>query len=178
MGTNMADELEARIGIETFKELDTRAVDGLQRLVDSVRWVVMPPEVFGLNNVIDAGVDVCHIPTVEEVLRDSPELRRTMFTPYENTYAELQPRPGGHLAACFGLKEAGFKGFGFSYKDVGVIHRDSGKPDIRLTGFAEQEAKRIGLQGHIIGISHHDVDVALVLWIGITGNQDAEFRNI
>lgn len=154
--------LEARLGEENLAALDTTGRASIQLLVDNAVWIPTPGRLLGYN-FIGGGIDLCYVPDMEEVMRDSPRAIERIFVPSEIAFAMIQPRPAENLAARYATKEAGFKAGGFNYRDLVVVRQADGKPVIVLEGQARQRAARLGVEVHLAGLSHtHDMAVAWV----------------
>jgi holo-[acyl-carrier protein] synthase len=65
-------------------------------------------------------------------------------------------------AARFAAKEAAFKALGTGWAegvrwlDVEITHQPSGKPELALTGRAEELARQLGVTRAAVSISHSD----------------------
>ncbi|MGD0795789.1 MAG: holo-ACP synthase [Dehalococcoidales bacterium] len=76
------------------------------------------------------------------------------------------------LAASFTGKEAVMKVLGtgnrgVAWREIEILYRDSGKPYIRLSGRAVNEAKKLGIKEIDISLSHSRED-AIAVAIGTT----------
>ncbi|MGW9125867.1 holo-ACP synthase [Paenibacillus chitinolyticus] len=106
------------------------------------------------------GVDLQNIAQLEEaVTRQGESFLRKVFTDRERAYCSRHTSPVQHLAARWAVKEAFLKATGsglggqYLFKDLEVVNKPSGQPELILHGKAEEDCKRLGL--HIyISISH------------------------
>ena len=77
-------------------------------------------------------------------------------------YCRKCAQPEIHFAARFAAKEAAFKalgtgwGQGVRWLDVEVTHQPSGKPELVLTGRAQEVARDLGVARASLSISHSD----------------------
>ena len=85
---------------------------------------------------------------------------KKIFTEAEREYCESQKRPAIHYAARFAAKEAVAKSFGtgigkdLSWLDVEIRRRESGEPEVVLSGYGEQFAKKHKLTQIKISLTH------------------------
>jgi holo-[acyl-carrier protein] synthase len=92
--------------------------------------------------------------------RGGERLRRRVFTGAERRYCEGRRREVEHLAARFAAKEALFKALGTGWgkeagwTDVEVQRPRQGPPVLRLSGRAEEAARRRGVQKVHLTLSH------------------------
>lgn len=83
-----------------------------------------------------------------------------IFTEKEREYCARQKRPEIHFAARFAAKEAISKAFGTGIgKDVGwldmeITRRDSGEPEVFLSGSARLLAEARGVTQVLVSITH------------------------
>lgn len=113
--------------------------------------------------IVGTGVDIVETPRIEDALgRHGVRFARRIFTPDEITYCEKFKNKAERYAARFAAKEAAFKALGTGWRDgvrwldVEVTHRASGKPELRLTGRAQELAGKLGVARTAISISHSD----------------------
>ena len=113
--------------------------------------------------VVGTGVDIAETSRLEQALeRHGERFASRVFTPAEIAYCEKSKNRGERYAARFAAKEAAFKalgtgwGAGVRWLDVEVTHQPSGKPELVLTGRAEEVARELQISRVAVSISHSD----------------------
>ena len=113
--------------------------------------------------VVGTGVDIAETSRLEQALeRHGERFAKRVFTPAEIAYCEKYKNRGERYAARFAAKEAAFKalgtgwGAGVRWLDVEVTHQSSGKPELVLTGRAEEVARALRISRVAVSISHSD----------------------
>ena len=109
--------------------------------------------------MIGVGLDLVDIERFREVLARRPSLHQRLFTDGELALAAVRRDPVPALAVRFAAKEAVMKALGvglgaFSFQEVEVLKRDSGAPELRVTGGAAALAERQGVSQWHVSISH------------------------
>lgn len=115
------------------------------------------------------GIDIIEVSRIKMSIEDygSPFTER-IFTPDEIEYCSDKPNPFQHYAARFAAKEAFSKAAGtgwnsdFSWQEVEVMNEPSGKPSLRLSGWA---LKDFGRKKVFLSLSHSGDYVAAVVII-------------
>ncbi|MDE0653733.1 MAG: holo-ACP synthase [bacterium] len=105
------------------------------------------------------GIDIVDVPRFGALLARRPSVAERLFTPAERAYAEARADPTERLAARFAAKEAVMKalgaGFGdVAFRDMEVVRAPGGKPEVRLHGRAAARARRAGVTGWHLSLSH------------------------
>jgi holo-[acyl-carrier protein] synthase len=115
------------------------------------------------------GVDAVAVERLKRQAEDQSFLER-LFTAKELAYCQAKSRPAEHLAARFAAKEAVFKALGtgwsegVSWKDVEVVNRPSGEPQLLLHGRAAQLARELRCSRFAVSLSHtKELAIALVI---------------
>ncbi|MDR0399856.1 MAG: holo-ACP synthase [Treponema sp.] len=119
--------------------------------------------------IVGLGVDVIHVNRMER-WRDIPGLLERYFHPQELS-AALEKGAGANLslAARFAAKEAFGKALGTGLagivlKDVMVVNRFNGRPEIRVFNTALKALERSGAQRIHISLTHErDNAIAVVI---------------
>jgi len=113
--------------------------------------------------ICGTGVDIAETSRIEQSLqRHGERFTKKIFTPAEIAYCEKFKNRGERFAARFAAKEAAFKALGSGWRkgirwlDVEVIHQPSGKPELVLTGRAQEMARELRVTRMSISISHSD----------------------
>lgn len=118
------------------------------------------------------GLDLVEVGRFERALACHPRLLERVFTPAEIAYCKARSRPGLHLAARFAAKEAVGKLLGQGvvvWRDIEVTGPEArpgvssaglasgpGAPRVVLHGGAAEAARRKGIAGISVSISHVD----------------------
>ncbi len=103
------------------------------------------------------GVDIIEITRIEKAIaRWGESFLRRVYTDLELKLYRNKP---SSLAARFASKEAVMKLLGtgrkgISWREIETVSHPSGKPRLNLYGRAQIEAKRLGLKGVAISLSH------------------------
>ena len=124
--------------------------------------------------IVGTGVDIAETSRLEQGLeRHGERFTKRLFTRAEVAYCERFKNRGERYAARFAAKEAAFKALGTGWRegirwlDVEVIHQPSGKPELVLTGRAQEVAQKLRVTRMSVSISHSDrYVVALVIFEG------------
>ena len=103
------------------------------------------------------GIDIVEISRIEQAVKRWGErfLRRVYTGPEIDNYRHRLPS----LAARFAGKEAVIKALStpdtsLSFSDIEILSGADGKPLVKLYGRAQAQAKRLGLAGMTITLSH------------------------
>lgn len=118
-----------------------------------------------MSNAIAHGVDLVEVARIERVLAEHAErFLERVFTAAEREYAaKSRLRQAEHLAGRFAVKEAVLKALGtgwsggIAWTDIEVVRTAAGAPGVLLSGEAGEVAKRLGITGWLVSISHTDV---------------------
>ena len=106
---------------------------------------------------LGSGVDIIEISRVRQVLeRYGQRFLDRVYTPEEIAYCRGRPP---NLAARFAAKEATMKALGtgirgVGWKDIEVVHHDSGAPAIHLHGRGKSRAQVLGVEEISVSLSH------------------------
>ena len=113
--------------------------------------------------ICGTGVDIAETSRIEQSLqRYGERFTQKIFTPAEIVYCEKFKNRAERYAARFAAKEAAFKALGTGWRqgvrwlDVEVVHQPSGKPELVLTGRAQDLARNLRVTRMSISISHSD----------------------
>lgn len=117
---------------------------------------------------MNIGVDLCHIPRVEQLIKRRPVFSERFFTPNEQALFSKQ-NPEVTIAAHFALKEAFSKALGtgvvgFDLDEVEVLRNQAGAPYILLHGRAKARLAEAGYQTIRCSMSHEkDYAIGMVV---------------
>jgi holo-[acyl-carrier protein] synthase len=113
--------------------------------------------------IVGTGVDIAETARIAQSLEHYGErFIKRICTPSEVAYCEKFKNKAERYAARFAAKEAAFKalgtgwGKGVRWLDVEVTHQPSGKPELVLTGRAQEVARELGVARVSLSISHAD----------------------
>lgn len=116
--------------------------------------------------IVGTGIDLAETARIKEALeRHGERFSKRVFTPQEIAYCEKFKNKAERYAARFAAKEAAFKalgtgwGEGVRWLDVEVTHLPSGKPELVLSGRAQEVARRLSVTRMEVSISHADLYV-------------------
>lgn len=112
-------------------------------------------------NIFGIGIDVVEVGRISSSIDEFGERFITkVFTQVERDYCESQKRPAIHYAARFAAKEAIAKAFGtgigkdLGWLDVEISRRESGEPEVILSGYGEDFAKKHKFTQIKISLTH------------------------
>jgi holo-[acyl-carrier protein] synthase len=111
--------------------------------------------------IFGTGIDIVDISRFERFVRENNELLfYRLFTPQELAYCVAKKRSAQHFAIRFAAKEAFLKAMGtglrdgLAWRDMEVVNDQSGKPELKLTGKAEELFHQNGLARTFLSLSH------------------------
>ena len=109
------------------------------------------------------GTDLGEISRIERIIEKwSERFIGRVYSEAEIRYCSERAFPARHFAARFAAKEAFLKCAGrgmfdgIGFRDVEVINRPEGKPELRFYGKARNMVDGAGITGSHISISHTD----------------------
>ncbi len=107
------------------------------------------------------GIDVVEVERIASSMAEFGERFATrIFTARERAYCEAQKRPELHYAARFAAKEAVAKAFGtgigkeLGWLDMEIVRKDSGEPQLILSGPGEEFARVHAIAEVKISLTH------------------------
>lgn len=111
--------------------------------------------------VLSLGIDIVHIPRIDESLRSFGErFEDRMFTPAEAAYARSVPaQRAERLAARFAAKEAAIKALslseaGVDWREIEVVRQEDGGCRLALHGKALEALRALGGASALVCLSH------------------------
>lgn len=110
--------------------------------------------------VYGVGTDLIEVSRIKTVMEKDLGFREKIFTEGEILYCEQKKYKYENYAARFSAKEAFLKAigtgwrFGIRFADIDLYHDEFGKPLIRLTGKADELARREGISKIHVSLSH------------------------
>jgi len=112
-------------------------------------------------NLLGIGIDVVEVDRVKASLDEFGErFVQRIFTPVEREYCEKQKKPELHYAARFAAKEAVAKAFGtgigkeIGWLDMEIIRRETGEPEVQLSGGGASYAETRGAVEVKVSLTH------------------------
>jgi len=108
------------------------------------------------------GTDLVEIERFRLAMQRRASLPERLFSDDERAYAFRHRDPAPRLAVRFGAKEAVMKALGlglgaFKLRDVEVVRRRSGAPEIALYGKAAELAEARGVTTWHLSLTHSDI---------------------
>ena len=113
-----------------------------------------------MHMIYGIGTDIIEISRIKAVMEKDIGFREKIFTEGEIRYCETMKHKFENYAARFSAKEAFMKAigtgwrFGIRFADIDVYHDEYGKPLIRLSGKAEELAKKEGISKIHVSLTH------------------------
>ncbi len=109
--------------------------------------------------VAGIGTDLVDIERFRAVLTRQPGIRRRIFRPAEQAYADRARDPVPRYAARFAAKEAVMKALGVglgqvAMRDIEVLRSDRGQPSVALHGRAAAIARSQGISRWHLSLTH------------------------
>ena len=111
--------------------------------------------------IFGIGIDVVEVERIESSIAEfGDHFINRLFTEAERAYCESQQRPAIHYAARFAAKEAIAKALGtgigkdLAWLDMEIRRRESGEPEVFLTGMGEKFARANQLTQIKISLTH------------------------
>ena len=116
-----------------------------------------------MSNIFGIGVDIVETERIRQsIVKYGPSFLERIFTKAERDYCDQMKKYEIHYAARFAAKEAVAKSFGtgfgenLAWSDAEVVRKDSGEPQIVLSGEGKRFAKENGIIRVLITLSHSD----------------------
>jgi holo-[acyl-carrier protein] synthase len=121
--------------------------------------------------IFGTGIDIVDITRFERFVRDGNiALLQRIFTPHELDYCSAKKHSAQHYALRFAAKEAFLKALGtglrdgLSWQDMEVVNDLLGKPELRLTGRAQESFVQAQLTNCLLSLSH-DANCAVAMLV-------------
>ncbi|MGB7295746.1 MAG: holo-ACP synthase [Candidatus Aminicenantales bacterium] len=95
--------------------------------------------------IVGIGIDIIEVDRIARLAGQSPRFLGRTFTPREIQYCSQKRNRHQNYAARFAAKEAFFKALGrrIGWKDVELVNRPSGQPDLVIEGQARGSFDRV-----------------------------------
>jgi holo-[acyl-carrier protein] synthase len=112
--------------------------------------------------IVGIGIDAVEIDRVESMYADKGDrMLHRLFTEAELAYLSTKSAPAQHLAVRLAAKEAAYKALngnelarGIGWRDIEVLSRDDGSPELRLHAKAAQRFAELGGQSVHVSLTH------------------------
>ncbi|MDB2674197.1 holo-ACP synthase [Akkermansiaceae bacterium] len=112
-------------------------------------------------NLVGIGIDVVEVSRIRSSMDEfGQKFLDRIFTQQEREYCQRQKRPELHYAARFAAKEAISKAFGtgigqdVGWLDMEILRKQSGEPEVHLSGSAADCAKEKGVTQVMVSLTH------------------------
>jgi holo-[acyl-carrier protein] synthase len=123
--------------------------------------------------VVGIGIDVCEIPRVAAAIRrHGARFAERLFRPGEVRRPPASPAYAEHVAGLFAAKEAAMKALGtgmrgVAFREISVVRRPGGPPQLALHGRAAARGELLGAAAAHVTITHSkELAAAVVLLLG------------
>ena len=121
--------------------------------------------------ILGIGVDAIDIPRVEKMFADRGDrMLPRLFSAGEVVYLSDKAFPAQHMAVRLAAKEAAYKALsgnelarGIGWRDVEVVTREDGSPEIRLHGRAESRFLELGATSIHVSLTHSQTTAIAVV---------------
>jgi holo-[acyl-carrier protein] synthase len=112
--------------------------------------------------IVGLGIDAVDISRAERMFADKPErMLERLFGDVERAYLSTKPQPAQHMAVRLAAKEAAYKALsgnelarGIGWRDVEVVSRDDGSPELRFYGRAAERLAELGAERVHVSLTH------------------------
>jgi len=112
--------------------------------------------------IVGLGIDAVDIERIERMFADKGErMRARLFTADEIAYLATKAFPAQHIAVRLAAKEAAYKALagndlarGIGWRDIEVVSRPDGSPELRLHGRAAERLTEVGGTGVHVSLTH------------------------
>jgi holo-[acyl-carrier protein] synthase len=101
--------------------------------------------------IVGVGIDIIEVDRIARLAGKSARFLERIFTPREIEYCSKKKNKHQNFAARFAAKEAFFKALGrrVGWKDVELINRPSGQPDLEIKAGIPQPFEQV-----YVSVSH------------------------
>jgi len=121
--------------------------------------------------IVGLGTDLAEIARIEQsIARYGQRFLERIYTPAEIAYCQRKKSSGESFAARFAAKEAGAKALGtgisrgVSWREFEVRRLPGQRPELHLSGRAQQIAAHLGVRRLSLSISHsRELSIAVVV---------------
>lgn len=123
-------------------------------------------------STIGVGTDLVEVARVRHMLAEKGmHVFERLLTPGEASYCLSKLDPSESVAVRLAAKEAVYKALqniptarGVGWRDIEVVRAEGGRPEVVLTGLAEQVAAELGVKRVLVSLSHtHEAAIAIAV---------------
>ncbi len=123
-------------------------------------------------STIGVGVDLVEVARVRRMLAEKGKhVFERLLTPGEASYCRSKLDPAESVAVRLATKEAVYKALqnipmarGVGWREIEVVRDEYGRPEVVLTGLAQQVADTLGVKQVMVSLSHtHEAAIAIAL---------------
>jgi holo-[acyl-carrier protein] synthase len=121
--------------------------------------------------IVGLGIDAIDIARIERMLAGKKDrMLRRLFSEGELRYVESKLAPAQHVAVRLAAKEAAYKALagnelarGIGWRDVEVLSRDDGSPELRMHGRAAERFTELGATRAHVSLTHSEATAVAVV---------------
>ena len=121
--------------------------------------------------IVGVGIDAIDIARVERMLAGKRDrMLARLFSEGELRYVESRIAPAQHFAVRLAAKEAAFKALagnelarGIGWRDVEVLTREDGSPELRMHGRAAERFAELGASHAHVSLTHSQATAVAVV---------------
>ncbi len=123
-------------------------------------------------STIGVGVDLVEVARVRHMLAEKgTHVFERLLTPGEASYCLSKLDPAESVAVRLATKEAVYKALqnipaarGVGWREIEVVRDENGRPEVVLTGLAQQVADKMGVRQVMVSLSHtHAAAIAIAV---------------
>src|SRR5204862_6505222 len=123
--------------------------------------------------IVGVGVDAVDIDRIERMFASKRDrMLNRLFSAAEVAFLSAKAAPAQHLAVRLAAKEATYKALsgnelarGIGWRDVEVLTRVDGAPELRLHGAARQRFEELGAVTAFVSLTHSEATAVAVVVI-------------
>ena len=112
--------------------------------------------------IVGVGIDAVDISRAERMFAGKEErMLERLFGETERAYLANKPQPAQHMAVRLAAKEAAYKALsgnelarGIGWRDVEVVSREDGSPELRFYGRAAERLAQLGAETVHVSLTH------------------------
>ena len=121
--------------------------------------------------IVGLGIDAVDIARVERMIaHEKDRVLRRLFSEGELRYVDSKIAPAQHIAVRLAAKEAAYKALagnelarGIGWRDVEVLTRDDGSPELLMHGRAAERFAELGATRAHVSLTHSQATAVAVV---------------
>jgi holo-[acyl-carrier protein] synthase len=121
--------------------------------------------------IVGLGIDAIDIARIERMIEGKKDrVLRRLFSEGELRYVDSKIAPAQHIAVRLAAKEAAYKALagnelarGIGWRDVEVLTRDDGSPELLMHGRAAQRFSELGATRSHVSLTHSQATAVAVV---------------